>query len=71
MGLIKQWGFRNNKTGLKLIDYDEMLYPQYKEHFEKVLSASVWESLQERAKEFLNEESSFATEEVKNIGRIS
>lgn len=62
---VKQWGFRNNKTGLKLIDYDEMLYPQYKERFEKVLSVSVWESLQERAKECLNEESSFAAEEVK------
>ena len=39
---------------------------QYKERFEKVLSASVWESLQERAKECLNEESSLAAEEVKN-----
>ena len=57
--------FQDNKTGLKLIDYDEMLYPQYKERFEKVLSASVWERLQDRAKECLNEESSLAAEEVK------
>lgn len=50
---VKQWSFRTNKAGLKIIDYDEMLYPQYDETFDKTISANVWESLQEQAKDLL------------------
>lgn len=43
------WQFRYNKCGLKQIDYDEMLYPQYEDKFEKVISENTWKKLQEQA----------------------
>lgn len=52
--VIKEWQYSNNKTGLRLIDYDNMLYPQYQRKFEKVISKDVWKSLQEAAKENLD-----------------
>lgn len=52
---VKQWGYLSNKCGLKMIDYDKMLYPQCDNHFAKTISADVWEALQERAKELLSE----------------
>ena len=30
---ILDWQYRNNKCGLKMIDYDDMLYPQYEHKF--------------------------------------
>ena len=53
---IKHWMYRNNTCGLKLIDYDKMLYPQYDYRFEKTISEGVWHSLQEEAKKKLEEE---------------
>ena len=52
---ILQWKFRSNKCGLRIIDYDDMLYPQYDYKFEKIISSDTWESLQARAKELLSE----------------
>lgn len=52
---IKQWMFENNKTSLKIIDYDDMLYPQYEKKFDKVISKETFESLQKAAKDLLNE----------------
>lgn len=39
-----------NRCGLKLVDFDDMLYPQYKKRFEKVITKDVWENLQKEAK---------------------
>ena len=50
---IKEWMYRNNKCGLKIVDYDDMLFPQYSDHFKKTISKSVWEALQKEAKEQL------------------
>lgn len=50
---IQDWNFRNNKTSLKIVDYDNMLYPQYEHKFEKTISRRVWESMQKAAKENL------------------
>ncbi len=47
---IKQWEFTNNKVGLRLVDYDKMLFPQYKDRFDKVISKETFERLQEEAK---------------------
>lgn len=50
---IRDWMYRNNQTGLKIIDYDNMLYPQYDYKFEKTIAPSTWESIQEAAKKEL------------------
>jgi len=47
---IKEWEFRSNRTSLRLIDYDNMLYPQYAHQFEKDISRSIWNSIQKAAK---------------------
>jgi hypothetical protein len=47
---IRHWNRENNKCGLKLMDYDNMLYPQYDYHFEKTISKETWEALQKEAK---------------------
>ena len=49
--LIRGWNFKHNKTGMKLVDYDDLLYPQYEEKFEKIISKDTWEALQKEAKE--------------------
>lgn len=56
----------NNKCGLKLIDFDEMLYPQYEYKFDKKLKKSTWELMQKRAKELLEEEKDFLHPAVKD-----
>ncbi len=52
---IQQWQYKSNKTGLKIIDFDNMLYSQYEENFQKTISESVFESLQKEAKKLLDE----------------
>ena len=52
---IKDWSFSGNKCGLRIVDYDNMLYPQYDDKFEKTISASIWESLQKEAAENLKD----------------
>lgn len=47
---IRNWQKTSNKTGLRLVDYDNMLYPQYKEQFEKTISEGTWSALQAEAK---------------------
>lgn len=49
------WQKRNNKTSLKLVDYDEMLYPQYAYKFEKMISKDTWKQIQKAAKDLLEE----------------
>lgn len=55
---ITDWSFRDNKCGLKIVDYDNMLYPQYGYKFEKTISPDVWKALQEQASENLKENAS-------------
>lgn len=52
---VRQWSYSSNKCGLAIIDYDKMLFPQYKDEFTKEISLETWEALQERAKELLAE----------------
>lgn len=52
---IKQWMFENNKTALKIINYDDMLYTQHEEKFDKVIQKEIFESIQEEAKNLLDE----------------
>lgn len=52
---IKQWDKSNNKAGLKMIDYDYLLYPQYEEKFEKTISSDQWGVIQKEANKNLEE----------------
>lgn len=49
----KFWG--ESKVGRKIIDFDDMLYPQHKDRFEKTISPTIWKNLQEIAKEKMKE----------------
>lgn len=50
---IRNWIKTGNECGLRLIDYDDMLYPQYSDKFEKVISADTWAAIQKKAQEKL------------------
>lgn len=55
-GFIRQWSYKSNKTSLRIIDYDKMLYPQCKGDFEdRTIDQSTWEALQNEAKRRLDE----------------
>ena len=51
---IKNWTKTGNECGLRLVDYDDMLYPQYEHKFDKVIDKITWHNIQEKAKENLN-----------------
>ena len=50
---IKQWAYEDNKCGMKLINYDKMLYPQYEDKFDKFITKGTFKKLQEEAKKEL------------------
>lgn len=52
---IKDWSFRGNECGLRIIDYDEMLYPQYDDKFDKYISSETFRAMQKQAKKLLND----------------
>lgn len=62
---IKGWTYTENKTGLSIIDYDDMLYPQCEDRFEKIISSDTWNRLQKEAKKLLENDSDFACKEVR------
>ena len=47
---IRNWIKTGNECGLRLVDYDDMLYPQYECKFDKVIDEDTWKALQEKAK---------------------
>ena len=61
---IRQWMYPSNKCGLKLVNYDDMLYPQYQYNFEKTISTSAWNKLQQEAKNLLDSYNNDAVNEV-------
>ena len=61
---IRQWLMSSNKCGMKLIDYDDFLFPQYDYKFEKIIKKDIWETIQKQAKENL-ENHKDAHEEVR------
>ena len=52
---VRQWNHKNNKTGMRLINYDDLLYPQRANEFEKTLTPSTWEHVQKEAKAKIEE----------------
>lgn len=47
---IRNWMYESNACGLRLIDYDDFLFPQYGYKFDKVISEETWSSIQKKAK---------------------
>lgn len=52
---ICDWSYSDNKTGMRIVDYDDMLYPQYAYKFEKIIRESTWTDIQNEAKRRLGE----------------
>lgn len=53
---IRNWTYTANKCGLKIVDYDDMLYPQYEERFDKTIRKDHWEEIQQEARRKLKDE---------------
>ena len=52
---IRQWNYTSNECGLRIINYDNMLYPQYEENFEKTISEKQFKQIQEVAAKRIKE----------------
>lgn len=52
---VRQVCYSSNKCGLRLIDYDNFLYPQYAYKYEKTISPATWKAIQEQAKKNLDD----------------
>ena len=63
---IRYWIKSSNECGLRLVDYDDFLYPQYKYKYDKTISKETWRSIQDEAKRLLEEDDNFVCAEVKN-----
>lgn len=46
---IRNWNFSSNKCGLRIIDYDNFLYPQYADKYQKTITPDTWKAIQEEA----------------------
>lgn len=52
---IRRWNYSGNKCGLKITDYDNLLYPQYEQYFEKTIDSETWQVIQEEAAKKIKE----------------
>ena len=52
---IRLFIYRSNQCGLRIVDYDNMLYPQYEYKFEKTISRETWSNIVKTAKKYLEE----------------
>lgn len=46
---IRRWNYSSNKTGMRIIDYDNFLYPQYEYKYQKTIAPSTWKAIQKAA----------------------
>lgn len=53
--MVREFMIYDNKTSLRIVNYDDMLYPQYEMEFKKTISQNTWKSLQKQAKIKLKE----------------
>ena len=63
---IKDWRYRNNECGMKIVNYDEMLYPQNYYNFEKAISKNAFIALQKKALKKLKEEDYALSSEIEH-----
>ena len=52
---IIDWMYRNNECGLRIVDHDDMPYPQYDYKFEKTISPKTWSNIQRQAEKNLRD----------------
>lgn len=58
---IEDWSSVGKKTQCaKIIDYDNMLYPQYEDKFDKSITPEAWKRIQEAAENLLENDASHA-----------
>lgn len=50
------WEAKENSVGMKLVDFSDMLFPQYQYKFEKTIPKKMFELLQKEAKKNLEED---------------
>lgn len=48
---VRQWIYPGNRSSLRIVDYDDMLYPQHESKFQKTITKTTWELLQKEAGE--------------------
>lgn len=66
------WQFIDNAIisdhdcGMRLMNFNEMLYPQYEDNFEKTITKDTWSRLQKKASETLADRTDFLATRVKN-----
>lgn len=53
---VRDWNFSHNECGLKMIDYDNLLYPQYGYKFDKTITERTWDIVQKAAKKKIEED---------------
>jgi hypothetical protein len=53
---ISNWMCEYKDKPLKLLNYENMLYPQYQDRYEKYISKEIWKYLKKEAKRNLNKE---------------
>mgnify|MGYP003275648793 CR=1 FL=1 len=53
--IIRDLNYTGNQCGLKIIDYDDFLYPQYKYKHQKAIGKDTWGNIQNQAKKNLEE----------------
>ena len=68
---IRNWTKTANKCGLKLVDYDDFLYPQYWYKYEKTISRDIWEGIQQEAKHRLETEGNVHPEVLNHWRKIA
>lgn len=51
--IIDKMMLEDHDCGMRLVNYNNMLYPQYDDRFEKTIEKDTWEALQKKAKELI------------------
>ena len=47
---IKHWNYSGNKLGLRILDYDNLLFPEYADRFTNTINKEKWKRVQAEAK---------------------
>lgn len=61
---IRDWLYDGNECGMSLIDYDNMLYPQYTSRFQKTIKPDTFKALQKKAKKLIETDGKHASPRV-------
>jgi hypothetical protein len=61
MQVLYKLNYPCNKTGIRVLNYDDMLYPQYEDKFRSI-SRDTWKLLRKRAGELVDENDKWTTD---------